>query len=99
MHFKLHITKEAIKIHEFFILVYIEMSGNYSWKNGSRYRSIKRLNASNRRRIDKENYWAFRSPDLQPVSMLTELFKVTFLSYKILTVYIEMKYHKTKGLF
>ena len=46
--FKLHITKEAIKIHEFLILVYIEVRRNYSRKNGSRYPLIKRPNAPNR---------------------------------------------------
>jgi len=36
IHFKLHITKEAIKIHEFLILLYIEVRGNCSRKNDSR---------------------------------------------------------------
>ena len=43
IHFKLHITKEAIKIHEFLILVYIEVSGIHSRKNGSRYPLINLL--------------------------------------------------------
>ena len=76
MHFKLHITKEAIKIHEFLILVYIEVRGNYSRKNGSRCPLIERLNAPNCRLSNIENYWTFRSPNPQPVTMLTELFKV-----------------------
>ena len=76
--FKLHITKKAIQIHEFLILVYIEVSGNYSRKNGYRYPLIKRLNAPNRGCSNKEKFWAFRSPNPQPVTMLSELFKVTF---------------------
>ena len=43
IHFKLHITKEAIKIHEFLILAYIEVSGNYSREKGSRYPLINPL--------------------------------------------------------
>jgi len=76
VHFKIHITKEAMKIHEFLILDYIEVRGNYSRKNGSRYPLIKRLNAPNRGRNNKEKYWTFGSPNPQPVTMLTELFKV-----------------------
>lgn len=78
IHFKFHITKETIKIHEFLILVSVEVRGNYTRKNGSRYPFIKRLNVPNRGRSDKEKYWTFRSPNPQPVTVLTELFKVTF---------------------
>lgn len=83
IHFKLHVTKGAIKNHEFLILVYIEVRGNYSRKNGSRHPLIERLNAPNLGSSNKEMYWNFRSPNPQPVTMLTELFQVREPIFKL----------------